>query len=74
VADNYSQVLSVKGNTLLGFDIKYSEVKTVRKPAEQLKAVMGSRPAARKFFKDIKAVATCPNGRFNDKMIILKVY
>jgi len=74
VADNYSQVLSVKGNTLLGFDIKDSEVKTVRKPAEQLKAVMGSRPAARKFFKDIKAVATCPNGRFNDKMIILKVY
>jgi hypothetical protein len=35
---------------------------------------MGSKPAARKFFKDIKAVATTPNGRFNDAMIILKAF
>ena len=74
VADEYSKTLGVKGNTILGFDTKESEVKTLRKPAEQIKAVMGSRPAARKFFKSIKAVATCPNGRFNDKMVILKVY
>jgi hypothetical protein len=35
---------------------------------------MGSKPAARKYFKDIKAVATTPNGRFNESMIILKAF
>jgi len=35
---------------------------------------MGSKPAARKFFNDIKAVATQPNGRFNENMIILKAF
>ena len=74
IADEYSKTLSVKSNTLLGFDSAQSESKTIRKPGEQLKEVMGSKPAARKFFKDIKAVATTPNGRFNDKMIILKAF
>ena len=36
--------------------------------------IMGSKPAARKFFKDIKAVATTPKGRFNEDMIILKAF
>jgi hypothetical protein len=59
---------------LLGFDSTKSEVKTLRKPAEQLKELMGSKPAARKFFNDIKAVSTTPNGRFNQSMIILKAF
>ena len=74
IADEYSKCLTIKGSTVLGFDKKESEVKTLRKPAEQIKALTGSKPAARKYFKDIKAVATCPNGRFNDKMIILKAF
>lgn len=74
IADEYSKTLSVKGNTILGFDSTQSESKTIRKPGEQLKEVMGSKPAARKYFKDIKAVATTPNGRFNDKMVILKAF
>ena len=74
IADEYSKVFSVKGNTLLGFDTTKSEVKTLRKPGEQIKEVMGSKPAARKFFGDIKAVATTPNGRFNDQLIILKAW
>jgi hypothetical protein len=74
IADEYSKTFTVKGNTLLGFDNTKSEVKTLRKPAEQLKEIMGSKPAARKFFNDIKAVSTTPNGRFNDEMIILKAW
>lgn len=74
MADEYSKSFSVKGNTIIGFDTKTSEVKTLRKPAEQLKEIMGSKPAARKYFKEIKAVATSPNGRFNDAMIILKAF
>lgn len=74
VADEYSKTFTVKGNTLLGFDTRQSEIKTLRKPAEQLKEVTGSKPAARKFFKEIKSVATTPNGRFNENMIILKAW
>jgi hypothetical protein len=74
IADEYSKTFTVKGNTLLGFDAANSEVKTLRKPAEQLKEIMGSKPAARKYFKDIKAVATTPNGRFNESMVILKAF
>lgn len=74
IADEYSKSFTVKGSTLLGFDTGKSEVKTLRKPAEQLKEIMGSKPAARKYFTDIKSVATTPNGRFNEAMIILKAF
>ena len=74
IADDYSKTFTVKGNTLLGFDTTKSEVKTLRKPTEQLKEIMGSKPAARKYFSDIKAVSTTPNGRFNEHMIILKAF
>jgi len=74
IADEYSKTFTVKGNTILGFDTNKSEIKTLRKPGEQIKEVMGSKPAARKFFADIKAVATTPNGRFNENLIILKAF
>lgn len=74
VADDYSKCLIVKGNTVVGFDKKQSGMKTLRKPAEQIKALTGSKPAARKYFKDIKAVEAVPNGRFNADMVILKAF
>ena len=74
VADAYSKCLMVKGNTVIGFDKKESGMKTLRKPVEQIKALMGSKPAARKYFKEIKAVEAVPNGRFNTDMIILKAF
>jgi hypothetical protein len=74
VADDYSKTFTIKGNSILGFDTNKSEIKTLRKPGEQIKEIMGSKPAARKYFNDIKAVATTPNGRFNEAMIILKAF
>jgi hypothetical protein len=74
IADEYSKTFTVKGNALLGFDTNTSEIKTLRKPGEQIKEVMGSKPAARKYFKEIKAVGTVPNGRFNENMLILKAF
>ena len=74
VADGYSKVLSIKGNTVIGFDKNQSEIKTLRKPAEQLKQLTGSKPAARKFFGDIKSVSVCPKGRFSTDLIILKAF
>ncbi len=49
-------------------------IKTLRKPKDQIKEIMGSKPAARKYFDDIKAVGVKPKGRFNDQMIILKAF
>lgn len=74
VADDYAKTFGVKGNTVLGFCTKNSEIKTLRKPAEQIKEIMGSKPAARKFFDSIKAVSVAPNGRFNSSMIILRAF
>lgn len=74
IADEYSKTFTVKGNSIIGFDNAQSEIKTLRKPGEQIKELMGSKPAARKYFKDIKAVAAIPNGRFNEHMIILKAF
>jgi hypothetical protein len=74
IADEYAKSLSVKGNTVIGFCTKKSEVKTLRKPETQIKEIMGSKPAARKFFDGIKAVSTTPNGRFNESMIILRAF
>lgn len=74
IADEYSKSFTVKGNALLGFDTNKSEIKTLRKPGEQIKEVMGSKPAARKYFSEIKAVSATPNGRFNENMLILKAF
>jgi hypothetical protein len=75
VADDYSKCLVVKGNSVIGFDKKKSMSKTVRKPNEFLKTFMSaSRPATRKAVDSIKAVAAIPNGRFNENMVILKVW
>jgi hypothetical protein len=74
VADSLGGELFIKGNTLCGFDPTASQIKTLRKPAEQIKQVMGSKPAARQFFDKIKSVAVQPKGRFNDNMIILKAF
>ena len=74
VADSLGGALFVKGNTLCGFDLKESQIKTLRKPAEQIPQIMGSKPAARQFFDNIKAVGVQPKGRFNDNMIILRAF
>jgi hypothetical protein len=74
VADSLGGELFVKGNTLCGFDPIASQIKTLRKPAEQIKQIMGSKPAARQFFDKIKSVAVQPKGRFNGNLIILKAF
>ena len=74
VADTHIGTFTVKGSALVGFDTTNSVQKTLRKPAEQIKAVMaGGAPQARKSFKDIKATETKFNGRGNENMILLRV-
>ena len=50
-------------------------MKTLRKPAEQLKLITGAgKPVARKNFADIKATEVKFNGRGNEHIIILKAH
>ena len=75
IADQHVGTFTVKGSSIVGFDTANSQQKTLRKPAEQLKALLGSgKPAARKFFKDIRATEIRFNGRGNENLIILKTW
>jgi len=73
VADEHVGNFTVKNNTIIGFSTNDSLQKTLRKPAEQLKALSAAgAPAARKIFKDIKATETKFNGRGTENLILLK--
>jgi hypothetical protein len=75
VADSHLGTFFVKGSAIVGFDPATTVQKTLRKPAEQIKAITSvGKPAARKAFKDIKATEVKFNGRGNDNLIILKTY
>ena len=66
--------MSVKGTTLIGWDVKSSFSKTIRKP-EILKQFqsMGKRDIS-KSFKEIRSVESPVTGRINKDCIILKVF
>ena len=75
VADQHIGTFSIKGSSIVGFDTANSQQKTLRKPAEQLKTLLGGgKPAARKFFKDIRATEIQFNGRGNENLVILKTW
>jgi hypothetical protein len=73
VADEYAKVFTVKNNAIIGFSTVETQQKTVRKPAETVKAMQAAgKPAARKLFKDIKTTETAFNGRGTENLVILK--
>lgn len=72
VADSHIGTFTVKGSAIIGFDTQATVQKTLRKPAEQIKLVMGSKPQARKDFAAIKATEVKWNGRGNENLIILR--
>ena len=72
MADSHIGTFTVKGSAIAGFDTLATVQKTLRKPAEQLNAVIGGgKPAARRAFGEIKATETKYNGRGNENLIIL---
>jgi hypothetical protein len=73
VADEYTKVFTIKNNAIIGFSTVETVQKTVRKPAETIKAIQAAgKPAARKLFKDLKTTETAFNGRGTENLIILK--
>ena len=73
VADSYTQAFTVKSNSVIGFSTVESQQKTVRKPADVLRALgAAGKPAARKIYKDLTTTETPFNGRGTENLIILK--
>ena len=73
VADSYTQAFTVKSNSVIGFSTVESLQKTVRKPADVLKALgAAGKPAARKIYKDLTTTETAFNGRGTENLIKLK--
>jgi len=74
VADTHAGSFTVKNNMLIGFDPTNSIQKTLRKPAEQIKALLqGGVAQHRKYFKDIRATEIKFNGRGSENLILLKI-
>jgi hypothetical protein len=73
VADSHTQAFTVKSNSIIGFSTVESQQKTLRKPADVLKAIgAAGKPAARKIYKDLTTTETPFNGRGTENLIILK--
>jgi len=75
VADSHVGAFTIKGNSIIGFSTVETQQKTVRKPADTLKAMSAAgKPAARKIFRDLTTTETAFNGRGTDNLIILRVW
>jgi hypothetical protein len=73
VADSHAQAFTVKSNSIIGFSTVESQQKTLRKPADVLRALgAAGKPAARKIYKDLTTTETPFNGRGTENLIILK--
>jgi hypothetical protein len=75
VADSHVGTFTVKSNSVIGFSTVDSQQRTVRKPAEIIKAMSAAgKPAARKIYKDLTTTETVFNGRGTENLIILKAW
>jgi len=75
VADSHTQAFTVKSNSIIGFSTIETMQKTVRKPADVVKAVLAAgKPAARKIYKDLTTTETPFNGRGTENLVVLKAW
>jgi len=67
--------LSLKGTSVVGFDVDTSIKKSIRKPKEVLIQVLNkSLVATKKLLKNLKTKDQSINGRLNEQTIILRVF
>lgn len=75
VADSHTQAFTVKSNSIIGFSTVETLQKTVRKPADVVRAVQAAgKPAARKIFKDLTTTETAWNARGTENLMVLKAW
>jgi hypothetical protein len=75
VADSHVGTFTIKSNSIIGFSTAESMQKTVRKPADIVKAMQAAgKPAARKIYKDLTTTETQFNGRGTENLVVLKAW
>ena len=70
----YRGSLTVKGTTIVGFDVVNSQQMTLRKPEEFFKGLSLGKRALNNALKAIKTKASTPNGRTSEDTIILGAF
>lgn len=67
--------ITVKGTTLIGFDVNLSKEKTIKKPTEFIKSAKkdGVR-AINNLWKSINTKESVPNGRINSNTLLLRSF
>ena len=71
---NKGETLSVRGTTILNFDLSNSETKTLRKPIDFFTACGTAKRGLTAAFNAIKTKGITPNGRINEETILLKAF
>jgi hypothetical protein len=66
--------LSVKGTTIVGFDIKESKAFTLRKPEEFFKGLSMGKRALTNAMKTLTTKPSAPNGRINEETILIGAF
>jgi hypothetical protein len=66
--------LSVKGTTIIGFDVKESQQMTLRKPEEFFKGLALGKRALNNAMKKLTTKPSAPNGRINEECILLGAF
>ena len=75
VADSHTQAFTIKNNSVIGYSTVETLQKTVRKPADVVRAIQSAgKPAARKIYKDLTTTETPWNARGTENLIILKAW
>jgi hypothetical protein len=69
-----SGTLSVKGTTILGFNVKDSISMTLRKPEEFFKGLSMGKRALNGAIKKLTTKPTTPNGRINEECVLLGAF
>jgi hypothetical protein len=75
VADSHTQAFTIKNNSIIGYSTVETLQKTVRKPADVVRAIQAAgKPAARKIYKDLTTTETPWNARGTENLIVLKAW
>lgn len=70
----YKGDLSVKGSSIIGYEVSGSNTKLVRKPEEFFKDNEINKKVLNVAFKTINAKMSTPNGRVNDDCVLIGVF
>ena len=66
--------LTVNGSKVVGYDEKLSFARVLRKPKEQLKALLDAgKPALKKYMESIKTKQKAVNGRINTNVLLVRI-